>query len=131
MVRVFRVPQQCAIDAYNLALGCAADVLTVASNERDAIMSRASANPLMLFQPTSWTVLSAADANLEENTDLFQVTESCCAQLSALNGACLCDPTVVQMMEPIAGRTFLDRGKKERQIDRKIAPQPYLFTLGH
>ena len=95
-------------------MGCSRDVLTVASDERDAIMSRASANPAMLWQPTSWTVLSAADAELQDNSDLFAVTDSCCEVLSRLNGECLCDPVVSSVMEPIAGRSFLDRGAQKQ-----------------
>ena len=105
------VPEQCVIDAYHFAVGCSGDVLRVASNERDAIMRRASANPLMLFQPTSWTVIAAADAQLEDDSALFQITDSCCEELTKMNGACLCDPLVSSVLEPVTGRTFLDRGK--------------------
>jgi hypothetical protein len=103
------VPEQCVIDAYHFAVGCTGDILRIASNERDAIMSRASANPMMLFQPTSWTVISAADAQLADDAALFQITDTCCEELTKMNGACLCDPLVSSVIEPIAGRTFLDR----------------------
>ncbi|QDZ18295.1 hypothetical protein HOP50_01g08000 [Chloropicon primus] len=106
------VPRECVADAYTIATGCAADILQIANQERQALMGRVRANPLMLFQPTSWSILSAGQAQYEQYQESgvgWSVSQTCCSHLASLTaGGCLCDPDTVNFLTSITGQAFLD-----------------------
>jgi len=106
------VPRQCIQDAYNIASGCSSDVVALAEQEREAVLSRVGVNPLMYFQPTSWSVLSALNETVSgyaANGVDWRVGQTCCDHLSSLTaGGCLCDPDIVSFLASITGQGFLD-----------------------
>lgn len=106
------VPRQCVQDAYNIATGCSSDVIALAEQEREAVLSRVGVNPLMYFQPTSWSVLSALNETVNgyaANGVNWRVGQTCCDHLSSLTaGGCLCDPDIVSFLASITGQGFLD-----------------------
>ncbi len=63
--RHFRVNQECLADAYRMVTGCATDFYSVATQARSDVLSRARTNPMVYLQPTSTTIISAAQEVLQ------------------------------------------------------------------
>ena len=76
-------------------------------------MGRVRTNPLMYFQPTSWTVLSAAQQQLEQYQESgvnWRVSQRCCDHLATLSaGGCLCNPQPCKVPHTAAAFAALKR----------------------
>ena len=108
---IYSLDQECLLDALNLARGCGMDVANEALSERESIMQTAGRDPMLYFQPTSYSIMRAAQQRWEEfGTDIAFGAE-CCNILSSLNtNGCLCQETVVQLLGSI-GSEVLGVGK--------------------
>mmetsp|Transcript_7800 Transcript_7800/g.19170 ORF Transcript_7800/g.19170 Transcript_7800/m.19170 type:complete len:239 (+) Transcript_7800:266-982(+) len=103
------VNQECLADAYRMVTGCATDFYSVATQARSDVLSRARVNPMVYLQPTSATIIAAAEEVLQDGAELFPMDGSCCAALASLSDQnCLCDANIVTLVSAITGQPFLD-----------------------
>ena len=75
-------------------------------------MARVRSNPMLLFQPTSLSVLSAGRDQLDQYLSsgvTWNVSPQCCSSLASLSaGGCLCNADTVDLLTAITGEGFLD-----------------------
>ena len=75
-------------------------------------MARVRSNPMLLFQPTSLSVLSAGRDQLDQYLSsgvTWDVSLQCCSSLASLSaGGCLCNADTVDLLTAITGEGFLD-----------------------